>query len=347
MRGLRTRKVLKLSIDPSGQFVREYFPPEPPLGKQKCGRAPGGSDPAKTENRLPSGRVHSTGVHSVTCDQFRRLITPAVDGRLHVVRQHSFDRHARECQACREQYEIEAAVKQAVRRHLPRVKAPQALRDSITRQIRGTEGERRWHRTLGERLRGLVKLPFLLPVLVVLLACTAIAVMVTMNRQGSPDERNNLVVHMLQAHRLLESGVLLPDVMSADAEHVQSYLSSRTNVAVVVPLLAGFVLTGGRAETYEGLRMAHLVYRRGNAVASILEMHLEDILHSPGLALPLNIRNELMHTGWYSDDRENGESLVLWTRGTTLCAAIARMGRSDLQGELSRLEGNSPTETLW
>ncbi|HEX9007264.1 MAG TPA: zf-HC2 domain-containing protein [Bacteroidota bacterium] len=283
----------------------------------------------------------------MTCNQFRRLITPAVDGRLQGEERARFDRHARECAPCREQYEIEAAVKIAVHRHVPRVKAPPALRESITRQIRGMDVEHLIRNTLVSRFRTFLKLPLLKPVAMIILASAAILVFVTTVRQVSPDEGMNLASYTVQAHRALESGELVPQVVSADPDRVQGFLSRQANLAVIVPLLADFALVGGLSDTYNGLHMAYVVYRQQNLLLSIVEMPLQDILHGKGLTLPLNIRNELLHNGWYAVDRGNGDALVLWTRGTTLCAAVARMERSALQSALGRRESGSPAEIPW
>jgi anti-sigma factor RsiW len=186
-----------------------------------------------------------------------------------------------------------------------------------------------------------------MPAAIIMLASALILVVAALHRQGAGDGDSSLVAHLLETHRALESGELLPDMGSADAERVQRYLSRQTNLAVTVPSLAGFALTGGFTVLYGGSHAAHLVYRRDNTVLSIVQMSLEDILHGRGLLLPMNIRKELMHTGWYADSRENGMTLLFWTRGTMLCAAVGPVGRAELQGELSRSEGNAPTETPW
>ncbi len=299
-----------------------------------------GSDPL-------AGGHQSASYQSVTCHQFRRLITPAVDGCLQGEERARFDRHARECPRCREQYELEAAVKLVVHRHVPRIKAPPALRESIARQIRGMDVEHLLRDTLASRFRTFLKLPLLKPVAMIILASAAILVFVTMVRQVNPDEGMNLASYTVQAHQALESGELAPQVLSADPDRVQGYLSRQANLSVIVPLLADFTLVGGLSDTYNGLHMAYVIYRRQDVMLSIVEIPLQEILHGRGLTLPLNIRNDLLHNGWYADNRANGEALVLWTRGTTLCAAVAPMDRAALQTALSRREGGSSAETPW
>ncbi len=339
--------MLKLSIDPSGQFVREYVPPETSVGDQDDGIDVSDSAMGKAGSEPPADRHQSASYQSVTCHQFRRLITPAVDGRLQGEERAKFDHHARECAQCREQYELEAAVKLVIHRHVPRVKAPPALRDSIARQIRAMDVEHLLRDTLLSRFRTFLKLPLLKPVAMIIVASAAIFVFVTMVRQVGPEEGMNLASYTVQTHQALESGELVPQVVSADPDRVQGYLSRQANLSVIVPLLADFSLVGGLSDSYNGLRMAYVVYRRQDVLLSIVEMPLQEILHGKGLMLPLNVRNALLHTGWYADDRGNGDALVLWTRGTTLCAAVARLDRAALQAALGRREGNSPAETPW
>ena len=48
------------------------------------------------------------------------------------------------------------------------------------------------------------------------------------------------------------------------------------------------------------------------------------------LSLPSAAKEELERTGWFTESEPDGRSIVLWEKGRTLCAAVARMNKEEL-----------------
>jgi hypothetical protein len=64
----------------------------------------------------------------------------------------------------------------------------------------------------------------------------------------------------------------------------------------------------------------------------------ETAMKGERLRLPSNARRDLESTGWHTQMLPDGDVLVLWTRGATLCAAVAHMSSMDLMAILTSEE---------
>ncbi len=71
----------------------------------------------------------------MNCQEVLECMTAGVDGTLAAEVLPQFRQHIAECPRCRFEYEFEIATKSIVRNRLPRVAAPLALRNEISRAI--------------------------------------------------------------------------------------------------------------------------------------------------------------------------------------------------------------------
>jgi anti-sigma factor RsiW len=286
----------------------------------------------------------------VDCLQFRILITPAVDGRLEGVERLAFDHHAQECAACRRRFELELSIKERIRGTVPRIPAPPELRaqilDGISDLVRRERARLPWSR----RLLSVFSLPGVKPVAIISVVVLGVFFLVASGSKGvdggEPLDRN-IVDHSLSSYHALKEGTLAPQIVSDNPMRVQGFLAQQVECPVEVPLLRDFTLIGGLANDFRGVHVAQVLYRKGETVLALIQLPLDAVVRSRGLSLPLDARNELVHSGWYSDAQANGEAVVLWTRGTTLCAAVSGMGCSELRSVLHASDDSTARSAPW
>lgn len=288
---------------------------------------------------------HAFKVQSVNCVQFKNLITPAVDDFLTGEERKEFEEHAGTCAACREQFEAEAAMKKAVRTYLPKVSAPQSVRDSVLSTIRNAPQPRSRMRAEFIRRARQVR-----PIGVAALLA-AVLLLLVLFRGGSatttiPDERN-VIARSLVTFRALNAGELRPAFASGNHDRIESYLTTTTGIEVQVPRFRDFLPLGGLANKCNGIAVAHVVYSRGEKLLMMVELPLDEVLHGHSMSLPMNARSALLQTGWYSSTQPNGDVVVIWNHGTTLCAIVAQMNPEEIRQLLVEGEENGPAITTW
>lgn len=289
----------------------------------------------------------------MNCHEFRKVITPAVDGLLEGKERADFEQHARKCRACRNEYELEAAVKSVVRRRVPLVTTPESVREAILKEVSAMDEKSSQdlkQQTLWNRMRLYVAAPmmkFVGPGIIILLAGLILLMVMKQNTAGGLSEDKNLLVQSMHSFYALQTGMLQPQVVSDNAEAIRTYLVARSGISVTVPLAADFVLEGGLTDEYNGLERVQVLYRRGSAVMDLIQVPLDGVLHGRGMALPIGIRNELVHNGWYIESSDNGDTILLWTRGVVLCVAVARLDQAELHRMFIANSENAGSESPW
>lgn len=282
----------------------------------------------------------------MNCIQFRNLITPAVDDRLDEQTGNEFRLHSAQCTSCREQFELEAAIKSMVRRKIPRVNTPEGLRSKILSRIEHLDScPPEPGAFVRFRRSSLFK-----PVVFALASAAAMVLFIVFNSGGKTEDvtdENNLLTRSFITYHAIQSGVIQPGLESDDRENIRRYLSVHAGSQVNVPRLAGFVLVGALANTYQGIPTSQLMYRRGSELLAMTQIPLDEVLHGRTATLPLEARNQLMHSGWYCLRHYDGDMVILWTRGTTLCTAVARIEQAELQNVLSSSDEGEPPTSAW
>jgi anti-sigma factor RsiW len=282
--------------------------------------------------------------HAVDCQQFQQLISPAVDRRLNRLEMEAFVDHAAKCSTCRYDYELESSVKSVVQTRLKMVRTPRAVTDSIARRICQIEEEQardEKHRPLsGFFDRSLVK-----PLLLFALVC-AVVLAVVFSPFGfgtlpALDGSNDLLSQSVSNFHAVLAGVLQPQVVSDRPEQLRVALSERTNFPVHVPVVSSWTLMGGSAIEYRGMQYAHVMYEREGEVIYIFQAPFDRVVSGSELVLSDVAKEELTRTGWFSEPSPGGDTVILWTRGNTLCAAVSRISRTELLGYLT--SSNAPS----
>ena len=145
-----------------------------------------------------------------------------------------------------------------------------------------------------------------------MIAIAAVAVFMFVTFQTiDPDENalmeRNLVERSILSYHAFLTGLIAPQIVSSNPMQVQGYLSQQSECVIEVPILHDFTLVGGMTNDFRGVRVAQILYRRGGTVLTMTQVPLNAVLRNNALSLPLKARNDLLHSGWFSDYHGDGD----------------------------------------
>ena len=136
-------------------------------------------------------------------------------------------------------------------------------------------------------------------------------------------------------------GGLRPQMVSDQPDFVKGFFVGKTDFPVLVPSMNKCTLIGGGLNEVSGMKFAHVVYERNSEMIYLCQMCFESAMKGSKLALPSDAKQDLEKTGWYVRKLPDGDALVLWSHGPTLCAALAGMSTDELMSCLV----TAPVET--
>ena len=284
------------------------------------------------------------------CREFQNQITPAVDKLLPKKEMKSFAEHADACPVCRYDYEAESLTKEVVKTRTTMVRTPGAVMEKILEQLQheetATAPTQRWP------WLSLFARPYVKPVAALVAACIAVVVLLQLpsnhvDTSSFPSHlSSNVIEQSFANYSALQRGQLAPQLASSVPEQLQGFFAGKTDFPVVIPEVIDFALAGGVVNNHAGTALAHVLYVRGNQMLYMYEACWSTVMQGEKLQVPEYARDELLRTGWFAESRPDGESLVLWTDGNTLCAAVARMEKRELMKRLASSK-RAPTPGRW
>jgi hypothetical protein len=280
----------------------------------------------------------------VDCIEFEEQISPAVDRLLQREAMDSFVQHAQLCPSCRNEYELESITKTLICNKAKMVRPPGDLVQSISGRLEreeratSTETKGRW--------KSIVASPRARPALAIVGGCIVVLLLFIVS-QRTPDLNppavnplSNVINQSLANYQAVVSGAIQPQHVSNNPEHLISFFAGKTDFPVLVPQLTGCTLVGGVLNEHAGTTLAHVVYMHEGNIVYMYEACWETVRNGQKLHLPQAIKEGLLRTGWFAETHPDGKTVVLWTKGNTLCAAVARMNKEELLACLSSREEN-------
>lgn len=274
----------------------------------------------------------------LNCREVQELAGDALDRNLSGGRKSDFLAHLKVCPPCRNEYEIELLAKNVIRRTLKHLPTPKdvtlSIADLIGTQVNGEGPRLSW-------ISRLFSWRFLAPALglaVLLFALTFILVTPNNSPNGiySHVAANDIINQSLKNFLLVQSGELKPSMIACYSDVIVGYFQKQ-NVQFAVSILSDDSCDwyGAVANTYDGVNLAHIVYKRGEELLYVYEVKKTDALEGSVLSLPAAARESLAKTGWYTDPQHEQCNVVLWTANETLCAAVSTMKKDRLLAFLS------------
>lgn len=269
----------------------------------------------------------------MNCKDFQERITDAVDTYLSEAEMKLFLDHANACPPCRSEYEAEASTKRFVAMHARMVDPPAFVKRAILDRL---EEESAASPTpavpslLARFLNSLRLRPTLGFALALLALLIVIAQIVQPPARIAIAAGNNVLLQSMENYRAVLAGKITPQVASSDPVNVRRLFNGATTFPVHVPKLRHCTLVGGVLNAYEGTPLAHVVYKHGDKLIYMYQTCWSTVQEGKNLMVPDQVKDSLRKTGWYTETSENGQTMALWVRGGTLCAAVAQADRDEL-----------------
>jgi len=190
------------------------------------------------------------------CADKGMLIPLALDDELDAAAVADLHQHLARCPDCARDWAQLTALRAALKRSLPRVPAPAALRARILADLPGEPEVIRWRRF---RIAGMAA------------AGLALAAMVMLVMLPNGREEDRLTAEILAAHRLAVTEGPLTEIATADPAALRPFLAAHLAQPPVIPDLtrSGWTLLGGRLEAVAGTPVVALAYRRDAHVITL------------------------------------------------------------------------------
>jgi len=269
----------------------------------------------------------------VNCKDFQESITDAVDTYLSEAKMKQFLDHANACPPCRSEYEAEASTKRFVTMRARMVDTPPSVKRAILDRLEQESVAPPRPASPSWFPRGIHALR-VRPTLAIALGMLALLIIVSQILQ--PPARvaiaagNNVLLQSMENYRAVLAGNITPQVASSEPASVRKLFEGMTEFPVHVPKLRHCTLIGGVLNAYEGTPLAHVVYRRGETLIYLYQTCWKTVQEGKSLMVPDPVKESLHKTGWYTESLGDGQTVALWVRGGTLCAAIAQAEPDEL-----------------
>lgn len=280
------------------------------------------------------------------CKEFLENVSAAVDGCLRQETKDAFAEHATKCASCRHEFAMEHVTKSIVRARARMVRTPGSLLQRVADELERLQTPSPSYTP--SWWKDLLKKPAFRPAIAFGAAFIAIILFVSPPLRNSNQITtgslggNDVILQSFANYLAVKQGDMQPQLESNQPEHIQSFFTGKTTFPVLVPKIKDCRLVGGVLRDFAGMNFAHVLYKRNDTIVYVYETCWQTVQEGKKLHLPQAALEELQRTGWFSESRADGHTVVLWLKGRTLCAAVARMNKDDLIASLTadELSGN-------
>lgn len=268
----------------------------------------------------------------MNCGDVQLYMGDAIDRELPQGLAKDFFSHLQLCSPCRNEYEIESLARNIVRSKVPRALTPSSVYRSVVDSLHQEASDQKREGWIEQVFGGRI----IAPVLTAGLAIIVFFLFLNPPTDSSDAEfthsaANDIINQSLKNFALVQSGELKPSTIFCVPEMMVGYFQkSGLEFAVTVPNMDSCDWYGAVSSEYSGVKLAHVIYKRGHDLIYVYEVGKMEGLHGSVLALPPSAKKALDETGWYTDPDHSDCNVVLWTADDALCAAVSSMKKDRL-----------------
>lgn len=258
----------------------------------------------------------------MNCNSYQELITGAVDGELSHEEKEHLSLHLETCVGCRSEYDSEVSLKKFIRETLVGHHAPAHLLRSVSDSIEDVEvsSDPTWI----ERLKVAFSPPFVRPALA--LGLTVVLALVFLTGQPSHD----IIEESLAKYELASQGSFIVHYASSEPALLRTFFADKTDFPVLIPEMKDCTLLGGVLEENPTGAVAEVIYDHGSQKIFLSQTSWNNLGAGGGPSLDDDVRDELLRSNLFIETLANGNTVVLWKKGVTLCTAVSAMTSDDL-----------------
>jgi hypothetical protein len=129
-------------------------------------------------------------------------------------------------------------------------------------------------------------------------------------------------------------GQMKPEIESAEPEVLQAFFEGKTAFPVRVHNVHDFTPVGAMVHESAGVPLAQVLYSGEGATVYVYQTCWRTVQDGRKLNLPDHILTTLRRGESYAEENADGQTMVLWTEGRTLCGAVANMHKQHLLAHL-------------
>ncbi len=277
----------------------------------------------------------------IDCKDIQEQITAAVDLELDPQEQEMVFAHLRVCQSCRYEYEMERTIKNAVRTKVEFLRTPDHLREKILSDLFSRPESVEKRPTVFSRLKQFLKWVQYNPITIpaVGMALAALAIFIIMRDKNTNGIAENEILHQaLVNYSAFCNGNIAVQCSSDDPSVVKSFLRSRAPFAVDVHRFKNTQIIGGNISEYEGIKLAHVMYKFEKEIVYVYQAGIEEILKGKSLYARKEILDAIKKQQRYiSSFSQNSHdcSTVVWEERGILCSAISTLPKNEMLAMLN------------
>jgi hypothetical protein len=267
----------------------------------------------------------------VNCQEFDERITPAVDQRLQADDVAAFREHAGQCPGCRRAYEAELAVKTFIRQRMHLVRMPGSVTASIIDRLGSTT-------SAGTPLSFIRETPrsyrYMFAAAAVLFLAYLVSSPFLADHSFSSRMRADVFAQSVVTYAGVLGGQMKPEIESAQPEVLLAFFEGKTAFPVRVHNVRDFTPVGAMMHESAGVPLAQVLYSGEGATVYVYQTCWRTVQDGRKLNLPDHILTTLRKGESYVEENADGQTMVLWTEGRTLCGAVANMHKQHLLAHL-------------
>lgn len=267
----------------------------------------------------------------LNCNETHQHLVDAVDRHLPDDLFSAVLAHLKLCVPCRSEYELQLLAKQIVSTKLKRASTPDAVRAAVVAAL-DREAAKPASLFAGGRMTFAFAAGAAALLLLVLLNIPT-----TLNDdEYAHTSANDVINRSVQNFSQVRSGELKPSMIACYPDIVVGYFEEKGfDFAVSIPVDDSCDWYGAVSDTYDGVKQAHIMYKRGDDLLYVFEVNKNTALPGSTFSLPAAARKSLAETGWYTDPQHQDCNVILWTVDETLCAAVSTMGKDKMLAVLT------------
>lgn len=273
---------------------------------------------------------------TLNCNETHQHLVDAVDRLLPEDLHSAVLAHLKLCLPCRSEYELQLLAKQIISSKLKKSPTPDHVRSAVLAAL-----EKEASAPSGSSLSAFLPHGRLVSAIAgsaaVILLIVFLSIPTSMNENDyAHTSVNDVINRSVQNFSLVRSGELKPSMIACYPDIVVGFFEERgVDFAVSIPTDDSCDWYGAVSDTYDGVKQAHIVYKRGNDILYVYEVNKNSALLGSTFSLPAAARKSLAETGWYTDPQHSDCNVILWTVDETLCAAVSTMNKDRMLAVLT------------
>lgn len=273
----------------------------------------------------------------MNCTEFDERITPAVDERLSADQASAFFEHATHCPGCRRAYEAERHTRSFIRQRMGMARTPGTVAAALMDRLAADQEPGRIRRVF-RRSSFSARTAF--AIAAVLAAISLISSPKFLDDNGLEQMREDVFAQSIVTYAGVVGGQMTPDVVSTQPEVLQAFFNGKTSFPVRVHAVRDCTPVGAMLHQSGGVPLAQVLYTSTAGTVYVYQTCWRTVQDGRKLHLPAHILATLRQGVPYGEENADGQSLVVWTEGSTLCGAVANMHTQELLAHLDVTPSN-------